>query len=209
MKREHFRFVDSPVVRALLVPVKSFTAAKVRLAPVLAPDERRLLARQLAEGVLAAAGDLVPFVVCEDDAVARWARALGAGVLCNPGVGLSPAVNAGVAELARRGYASAVVAHADLARPEGVHTIALDGAVVLVPDLRDDGTNVACVPTAAGFRFSYGAGSFDRHRSEARRLGLPCVVVRDRRLAADVDHPEDLRFVDRSWMGTPAELAAP
>lgn len=196
-------------MRALLVPVKSFTAAKLRLAPALSPDERRLLAQQLAEGVLAAAGDLAPFVVCEDNDVARWARALGAGVLCNPGVGLSRAVNAGVAELAHHGYASAVVAHADLARPEGVHTIALDGAVVLVPDLRDDGTNVACVPTAAGFRFSYGAGSFDRHRSEARRLGLPCVIVHDRRLAADVDLPEDLGFLDRSWTGTPVGLGAP
>lgn len=182
-------------MRALLVPVKSFADAKVRLSDVLSAAERKELARQLAEGVLAAAGELAPFVVCEDPAVAGWAESRGAGVLWNPGVGLSRAVNAGVAELAARHFTSAVVAHSDLARPEGIDTIALEGAVVLVPDLREDGTNVACVPTAAGFRFSYGAGSFDRHRREAGRLGLPCVVVHDRRLAADIDVPEDLQLL--------------
>lgn len=182
-------------MRALLVPVKSFADAKVRLSPALTAGERQKLARRLAEGVLEAAGELDPFVVCEDAAVAEWARDRGAGVLFNPGVGLSRAVNAGVLELAALGYRSAVVAHSDLAQPQGIASVAVDGAVVLVPDLRGDGTNVACVPTAAGFVFSYGAGSFDRHRIEARRLGLPCVVVYDRRLAADVDVPEDLHFL--------------
>jgi 2-phospho-L-lactate guanylyltransferase len=193
-------------VRALLVPVKSFAVAKVRLAAALDADERRLLARQLAEGVLEAAGDLDPFVVCEDAEVASWASSRAAGVLYNPGVGLSGAVNAGVAALAERGYVSAVVAHADLARPHGIAEIAIEGAVVLVPDLWQDGTNVACVPTRAGFSFAYGAGSFDRHRSEARRLGLPCVVVHDRRLAADVDVPADLRFLARHSDAVPAGL---
>ena len=39
-------------------------------------------------------------------------------------------------------------------------------------DRRDDGTNVACVPSGAGFRFSYGPGSFARHCDEAVRLGF-------------------------------------
>ncbi len=43
--------------------------------------------------------------------------------------------------------------------------------VTLVPDRRDDGTNVVCVPTRAGFRFPYGPGSFARHRAEARASG--------------------------------------
>ena len=48
------------------------------------------------------------------------------------------------------------------------------------------------VPTDAGFRFSYGPGSFDRHLDEARRLGLAVEVVDDPLLAFDVDLPDDL-----------------
>ena len=45
--------------------------------------------------------------------------------------------------------------------------------MTLVPDRRDDGTNVgACIPARAGFRFHYGPVSSPAHRAEARRLGL-------------------------------------
>ncbi len=67
--------------------------------------------------------------------------------------------------------------------------------MVLVPDRRDDGTNVACLPSAAGFRFAYGAGSFGRHRAEAARLGLPLRIERDAALGWDVDVPDDLTAV--------------
>ena len=63
-----------------------------------------------------------------------------------------------------------------------------------MPDRRRDGTNVLCIPTAAPFRFSYGAGSFVRHRAEAERLRLPVRVMNDERLAWDVDVPLDLEF---------------
>ncbi|MGC9963112.1 MAG: 2-phospho-L-lactate guanylyltransferase, partial [Acidimicrobiales bacterium] len=65
-------------MRALLVPVKSFRTAKLRLAPVLNASERAELARSLAAGVLAAAGSLECNVVCDDEEVAQWARSLSA-----------------------------------------------------------------------------------------------------------------------------------
>ncbi len=173
--------------------MKSFRTAKLRLAPVLSPSQRASLARRLASGVLAAGGTLPRNVVCDDAEVAEWAASAGARVIWTPGLGLSGAVQAGVAVLAAEGIDVAVVAHADLACPFGLDLIGADAGVTLVPDLRHDGTNVAAVPTAAGFTFSYGPGSFERHRAEAARLGLPCVVVRDRRLGADVDLPEDLQ----------------
>jgi 2-phospho-L-lactate/phosphoenolpyruvate guanylyltransferase len=66
--------------------------------------------------------------------------------------------------------------------------------VTLVPDRRDDGTNVACIPTGHGFTFSYGPASFGRHRAEARRLQLPLHIVRQPSLAWDVDVPGDLDY---------------
>lgn len=184
-----------------MVPVKSFANAKLRLAPALSPDERRVLARQLADGVLAAAGELPSYVVCDDEEVSAWAKAAGAEVIYTPGLGLSGAVGAAVAELAKRRFETVLVAHADLAHPGGLSSVAIDDAVVLVPDLRHDGTNVVSVPAGAGFRFAYGAGSFERHRSEATRLRLPCLVVHDRRLAADIDVPDDLRFLHAGPIG--------
>jgi 2-phospho-L-lactate guanylyltransferase len=64
----------------------------------------------------------------------------------------------------------------------------------VVPDRRDDGTNVVCVPTGLRFVFSYGPGSFARHRAEADRLRVPYRVLRDPRLGWDVDVPADLEL---------------
>jgi 2-phospho-L-lactate guanylyltransferase len=179
-------------VRALVVPIKSFAAAKLRLAPVLDAAARARLARQLAAGVLDAAGMLPRYVVCDDLEVASFARDHGAEVIWTPGLGLSGAVQAGVAALAARGTDLVVVAHADLPNVGMLDTLGNDGEVTLVPDLQGDGTNVAVVPATAGFCFSYGPGSFLRHFEEAARLGLKCTVVHDDRFAADVDVPEDL-----------------
>ncbi len=105
---------------------------------------------------------------------------------------------AGVAQLASEGVGLAVVAHADLPFATGLAALGEPGTVTLVPDRRRDGTNVAVVPTGAGFSFAYGQGSFERHRAEAARLGLPCQIVYDRRLAIDIDLPEDLAR-SRTW----------
>jgi 2-phospho-L-lactate guanylyltransferase len=179
-------------VRALVVPIKSFTVAKLRLAPVLDAGERAELARRLAAGVLDAAGALPRYVVCDDPEVASFARRHGAEVIWTPGLGLSGAVQAGVASLAASGVDLVVVAHADLPNAGALDALGDDGEVTLIPDLRGDGTNVAVVPAGVGFRFAYGPGSFSRHRAEAARLGLTCTVVHDDRFAADIDVPEDL-----------------
>ena len=184
---------------AVVVPVKGFTAAKVRLASALDPGERARLARHMAEIVLLAAHPLPTVVVCDDDEVRDWAERSGARVVWCPGRGLNGAVADGVAALAADGVDRAIVAHADLPLATRLDWAADFPGVTLVPDRRCDGTNVLAVPTAAGFRFSYGAGSFGRHRAEATRLGLPARLVRDARLAWDVDLPVDL-----AWPGAPA-----
>jgi 2-phospho-L-lactate guanylyltransferase len=164
----------------------------VRLAPALAPGAREQLARAMAARVLDAAGALPRAVVCDDDEVAAWAVSHGALVLWEPGRGLDGAVQAGVTRLAARGARRVIVAHADLPQARDLAWVARFPGVTLVPDRRDDGTNVACVPTDARFSFSYGPGSFARHSAEARRLGLPLRVVREPGLGHDVDLPVDL-----------------
>ena len=177
---------------AVLVPVKAFTEAKLRLAPALAGPERSRLARSMATHVLDAARTLPTAVVCDDREVADWARDHGALVVWEPGRGLNGAVEAGVERLGNAGALRVIVTHADLPLAGDLTWVAAFPGVTLVPDRRDDGTNVACVPAGAGFSFSYGPGSFHRHGAEARRLGLPLRVVREPLLGHDVDVPDDL-----------------
>ena len=177
---------------AVLVPVKGFDQAKARLAGYLSPLQRRTLAGRMAALVVAAGAPLDVYVVCDDDEVAAWADAHGAVPLLRPGLGLNGAVASGVAALAAAGFDVAVVAHADLPLAADLASLAWWPGVTLVPDRRDDGTNVAVVPAASGFGFSYGAASFRRHGAEAVRLGLSLRVLRQPRLGWDVDVPDDL-----------------
>ena len=143
---------------AVLVPVKSFAQAKERLAGVLSAPERHRLARTMADHVLEVARPLPVAVVCDDPEVAGWARSRGASVLWEPGRGLNGAVEAGVARLAASGAHWVVVAHADLPLAGDLGWVARFPGVTIVPDHRDDGTNVIAVPARSGFRFSYGPG---------------------------------------------------
>ncbi|MDQ3978737.1 MAG: 2-phospho-L-lactate guanylyltransferase [Actinomycetota bacterium] len=177
---------------AVLVPVKSFSEAKLRLAPALPPLARAELARAMATHVLDAARPLPTAVVCDDPDVASWARSQGALVIWEPERGLNRAVEAGVERLRQAGARRVVVAHGDLPLAHGLDRVARFPGVTIVPDRAGNGTNVICVPAGTGFTFSYGPGSFTRHTAEAFRLGLPLRVVRTMALGHDVDLPTDL-----------------
>ena len=195
--------LTSALVRsAVLVPIKGFGGAKVRLAGALDHAGRVQLARQMAAQVLSAASPLPVAVACDDEDVAAFALEHGAVVLWTPGLGLNGAVTEAVERLAADGYDEVVVAHADLPMAAGIAAVAgAEDTVTLVPDRHDDGTNVLAIPSTSGFVFAYGPGSFARHRAEAERLGLLVRVVRDARLGWDVDTPADL--------DVPADLGPP
>jgi 2-phospho-L-lactate guanylyltransferase len=178
----------------VLVPVKDFRQAKARLAGHLSPEQRHQLARTMATRVLIAAASWPVYVVCDDPAVQRFAETAGATPIVRKGYGLNGAVTSAVDLLAARHIDRVIVIHSDvpLASATSLTALAHGPYVTLVPDRREDGTNVVVVPAAAGFRFSYGAGSFRKHVAEATRLGLAVRVVRSRELGWDVDVPDDL-----------------
>lgn len=180
---------------AVVVPVKAFAHAKMRLASVLSPPQRADLARKMAERVLSAARPLPTVVVCDDPKVSQWAQGQGARVLVEPGLGLNGAVGTAFAQLGAEGYQRIVVAHGDLPLATNLAWLADVEGIVLVPDRHEEGTNVISLPTGCGFRFAYGQGSFARHREEARRTGLSWRVVHDAELAWDVDFPADMAAV--------------
>ena len=176
----------------VLIPVKAFHQAKRRLGSTLSDADRIALVRAMATHVAAACAPLPTAVVCDDEDVARWAADVGASVMWEPGQGLNGAVRAGVDRLARAGTRWVTVAHGDLPRAHRLGALAPFDGIMLVPDRRDDGTNVLRLPAASDFRFAYGAGSFRAHRAEANRLGLPVRVLRNPDLAYDVDWPADV-----------------
>jgi 2-phospho-L-lactate/phosphoenolpyruvate guanylyltransferase len=177
---------------AVLIPVKAFGQAKVRLAPALSPADRASLAREMATRVVESAAGLPVAVVCDDREVAAWARSLGALVIWEPGRGLNGAVQEGVSRLAQAGAEAVVVAAGDLPLASNLRSMTGFAGVTVVADRRLDGTNVITIPAAAGFCFSYGPGSFARHVEEARRLELAVRVLRSPTLEWDVDVPGDL-----------------
>ena len=114
-----------------------------------------------------------------------------------PGRGLNCAVHSGVAQLAAAGVHTVTVAHGDLPRAKDIGRLRPFDGVTLIPDRYDDGTNVLRLPATSAFAFSYGPGSFRRHRAEASRLGLAVRVMRIPSLAYDVDWPADVAELHR------------
>ena len=202
--------VEEPTT-AVIVPIRSFAGALSRLTGILGETRCRDLMRLMASRVVAAADGLPVHVATDDAEVADWASGLGAAVVPAGRPGLTIAVSTAVDQLASAGVERVVVAHADLALARTLRP-AVGPGLTIVPDRQRDGSNVLCVPAAAGFRFSYGPGSFGRHVAEARRLGLDVTVVEDDSLAADIDHPEDLLALptkDRLALGLDGLVVSP
>lgn len=161
----------------------------------------------MAATVIAAARDLPVWVVCGDHTVADFARAHHAQVIWRAPRGLNGAIEDGTDHLLARGFDRAIIAHADLPLATDLTFLDVDAssytskpippdAVVLVPDRRNDGSNVMSIPLGRGFTFHYGPGSAKAHRHETERLGLSFHLIEDEALGWDVDVPEDLSVLD-------------
>jgi 2-phospho-L-lactate guanylyltransferase len=178
----------------IVVPLRSFTMAKARLAGVLSETQRESLVRSMAERVVQAATLRPVAVVTSAPEVVVFARDHDCDVLADPG-SLDAAAAAGREWAIGKGLARYAVVHGDLPLVRSFDAILTDGdasVAVIVPDHRDDGTPALSLPAAAPFAFAYGPGSAARHADEARRLGLDVRVLHDAQLGFDVDVADDL-----------------
>jgi 2-phospho-L-lactate guanylyltransferase len=198
--------ITTPQIWAV-VPVKSLSMAKQRLAPLLDAGERRRLARAMFEDVLAAcvaASRLAGIVVVTADAeVAALATTSGALVVAEAQErGTNAAVEAGIGTLSDV-VSGVIVLPADVphvspaAIDAAARLCARERALVLVPASGDGGTNLfACTPPHL-LRPSFGTGSFARHFALAARAGLEPLLPRLGQLDLDLDRPDDLaRFLE-------------
>ena len=175
----------------MVIPVKSFSMGKRRLAGAVDADTRARLGQALAEHVSATvtAADLSPLIVTADPEVTQWAAEAGYASLDDPGVGLDTAAATGVAWV-RQLSETWIVLHSDLP------LIGVEDVLALVDTVRRGESIIS--PSADGgtsaiggreiIPFSYGFSSFHRHLP---RLSYPRVLAR-RGLLLDVDSPADL-----------------
>ena len=199
-------FAQSASSIAVVIPIKAFEQAKDRLSGVLSADQRNLLARVTASGVLNSVLQSVRpksiFVVCDNAEVSQWATMHGATVVQQTRSGLNTAVQLGI--IAAKEFDRVMIVHSDLPLPERLgellNSTVAHNTVTIVPDRHRDGTNVLIIPPGVGFECHYGAKSFEAHMAEATTHGLPIQIVEDDALALDIDTPEDLRALPTQWL---------
>ena len=185
-----------------IVPVKSLSEAKRRLANHLDPEERRALVLAMLDDVLTALGKSRLFsethVISPDLSLERTARNHRVGFIRQKGAGLNAAIRQAMRYLARSNVSSVTTVLADLplAKPsdftELVRISDQSPRVVLAPSLKG-GTNVMLRSPPNLIKTSYGRWSYAKHLRAGQGKNVPVYSVSNPRLSFDVDTIEDLK----------------
>jgi 2-phospho-L-lactate guanylyltransferase len=191
-------------MKAILLPVKTFERAKERLAGHHSDDERAMLARAFCEdtfGVVAQVkGVNRVYVVSAEYHALSLARQLNWHVIDeSEQISESASVDAASRHCARDGVKALLRLPIDLplVTPSDIETLfyVLEPApsVVIVPSMDGTGTNALLRSPPDLFPSHFGPGSFALHLKEAEKAGAKVAIVRNERIALDIDEPKDLR----------------
>jgi 2-phospho-L-lactate/phosphoenolpyruvate guanylyltransferase len=183
-----------------ILPVKSFGAAKQRLAAALGSRSRQALAEAMFADVLASLGrveelDAVSVVTAEP--VAEGA-ARGKGVLLlrdTAQAGQSAAASLGIAHALAEGFERVLLVPGDtplLDPAEVASLLAAPRPVAIVPDRHGTGTNGLVLSPPDAIAPSFGPGSLKRHVAAAAAMGVSSAVAEVPTLMLDVDTGDDL-----------------
>jgi 2-phospho-L-lactate guanylyltransferase len=190
-----------------ILPVKSFGAAKQRLAPTLGAGSRQALAQAMLVDVLASlrhVSGLDAVAVVTADRVAETA-AVGERVHVlrdTKEAGQSAAALIGIRHAQSRGFERVLLVPGDtpLLDPSEVALLLRRGSdealgVIVVPDRHGLGTNALLLSPPDAIEPSFGPGSAARHVAAARAARVPCAVHEASTLMLDVDTREDLAML--------------
>jgi 2-phospho-L-lactate/phosphoenolpyruvate guanylyltransferase len=185
------------VTTRIIVPHRGLRAAKTRLEPVLSTDERIALAERLLRHVLdVATATAETVVISPSEALGPLVERFGARLVVQRGLGLNTGLAQARAQALDDGVTLLGVLHGDLPNIATDDVEALLAAaptprgVAIATDKTGSGTNGLALRPPDVLRFSFGIGSFAKHRAAAGTL--PFVVVDRPGLAFDLDTPEDL-----------------
>ena len=183
-----------------ILPVKSFDAAKRRLAPTLGPGLRRELARAMFTDVLTSLRrvprlDSVAVVTADQDADAA-ARSQRALVLRDTEqAGQSAAAAIGISFALTEGFDRVLLVPGDtplLDPGEVAALLRVRRPVSIVPDRHGTGTNALLLRPPDAIAPSFGPGSLERHVAVAAAAGVASAVEKVPTLMLDVDTGADL-----------------
>jgi 2-phospho-L-lactate guanylyltransferase len=187
-----------------ILPIKSFGAAKQRLAGLLGSGAREALVQAMFQDVLASlrhvSGLDAVAVVTANPVAERAAHGEGVLLLADEHeAGHCAAASIGVGYAIEHGFDRVLLVPGDtpLLDPGELEAM-LDGAarddvgLVVVPDRHGSGTNALLLHPPAAIEPAFGPGSCERHRALASAAGVSCRVEAVPSLALDVDTPEDL-----------------
>jgi 2-phospho-L-lactate/phosphoenolpyruvate guanylyltransferase len=181
-----------------IVPVKGLNGAKTRLVPLLSPDERAELVREMLAAVLAACAEsesvMSTLVVTPEPKLAP----VGVEILVDSGVGHAAAVVSALADRRAANGALVVMADCPFATGGSLDRLARAAApVALVPAL-DGGLNALALSSTDLFQPVFGVpDAAARTIENARAAGIEPAVVDEPLLAFDVDRPSDLKRLHR------------
>jgi 2-phospho-L-lactate guanylyltransferase len=189
-----------PMRTLAILPVKSFDAAKRRLAPTLGSGLRRALAQAMFTDVLTSlrrVPGLDSVAVVTADPVAD-AAARGERVLVLPDTaqaGQSAAAAIGIAYALTEGFERVLLVPGDtplLDPGEVAALLRVRRPVSIVPDRHGTGTNALVLRPPDAIAPSFGPGSLERHVAVAAAAGVANAVEKVPTLMLDVDTGADL-----------------
>lgn len=192
-----------------ILPMKSFDAAKQRLAALLGAGSRHALAQAMFADVMAALRrtrglDAVAVVTSDHEAEATL-RGERVEVLADDArAGQSAAAMIGIDHALSAGFDRALLVPGDtpLLDPAALDVLLArsehdDLAAAIVPDRDGTGTNALLIAPPDALEPSFGPGSLERHVEAARTRGLASRLESVESLMHDVDTPTDLADLAR------------
>ena len=185
-----------------IVPVKSLSEAKRRIANHLDPEQRRALVLAMLDDVLTALGKSRLFsethIISADPSLGGTARKHRVGFIRQKGAGLNAAIRQALRHLALSNVSSVTTVLADLplAKPSDFEELMQmshqSPRIVLAPSLKG-GTNVMLRAPPNLIKTSYGRWSYAKHLRAGQGKGVPVYSISNPRLSFDVDTIEDVK----------------
>jgi 2-phospho-L-lactate guanylyltransferase len=200
----------------VIIPVKPLNRAKSRLSGVLSPEQRYQLAESMLRHVLGVV-KTVPqvegtLVISRDNKALSIAREYGARTVQESGTPeLNRALMRATQVVGQWKGGAVLILPADLpliAAEDVSGMIEMSGhsaqSVVIATDHNENGTNAMFVRPPGLIDYTYGEGSYRRHKQMAQDVGAEVHVYHSERLLLDIDVPADLQSYHAMVQGVEA-----
>ena len=189
-----------------IIPVKSLSEAKSRLAPHLSQQQREKLALDMLHHVVQTLHASEVFeaitVVSHDPLVLENAASWGARPSFEEQHGHNPALHMAALHELAAGTDALLTISADLPllTTFDIHTLLERSTrfdVVLAPSTDGTGTNAMLARPPLAIPYLFGVNSLQRHQRAARQRKLKFAVYGSRGLSLDIDTIEDVQELER------------